>query len=111
MKSKKFLKDEDQTLKAQVASSLLVCITDMFKQKLKKALKLHPDVKAVTFVGGVACNKFIRKELEQLCAQYNLKLFTPSPQYCTDNAAMIAFVGFYKAKRQEFSDLYLDILK
>ena len=111
MKTKKFLKESDETLKQQVASSLLVCITDMFKKKITKALELHPDIKAVTFVGGVACNKFIRKELEQLCAEKNLKLFVPSPQYCTDNAAMIAFVGFYKAKRQEFSDLYLDILK
>lgn len=111
MQAKKFLKPEDQLLQAQVSSSLLVCITDIFKQKLEMAMKKYPQAKAVSFVGGVACNKYIRGKLNDLCRENNLQLFVPSPQYCTDNAAMIAFVGSYKAQKQEFSDLNLDILE
>jgi N6-L-threonylcarbamoyladenine synthase len=110
MLTKKFLKPHDQLLQEQVSSSLLVCITDIFKQKLEAAIKKHPEIKAVSFVGGVACNKYIRGQLYDLCQKYNLPLFVPSPRYCTDNAAMIAFVGSYKAQKHEFSDLNLDIL-
>ena len=33
------------------------------------------------------------------------------PQYCTDNAAMITFVGSYKAQQNQFSDLSLNALE
>ncbi len=111
MRTKTFLQDENDELKRQVASSLLVCITDIFKQKLSLALQLHPHVKAITFVGGVACNNYIKQQLHAFCDKRALRFFTPSPQYCTDNAAMIAFVGHYKAQKHEFSTWHLDILQ
>ncbi|NRB21813.1 tRNA (adenosine(37)-N6)-threonylcarbamoyltransferase complex transferase subunit TsaD [Candidatus Dependentiae bacterium] len=109
MQTKIFLKKDDELFKQQVASSLLVCITDIFKEKVKLALKEHPHVKALTFVGGVACNKYIKQELKMFCEKRRLQFYTPSAQYCTDNAAMIAFVGYYKAKKNHFSDFDLDI--
>jgi len=39
--------------KAQVASSLLNCISDIFKDKFAIACKEYPEVRAITFVGGV----------------------------------------------------------
>ncbi|MCX5922821.1 MAG: tRNA (adenosine(37)-N6)-threonylcarbamoyltransferase complex transferase subunit TsaD [Candidatus Dependentiae bacterium] len=111
MSSKKFLAVDDLDLQQKVSSSLLVCVASIFKQKLERALKEHPEVKAIAFVGGVACNKYIRNELKELSARHALPFFVPSPQYCTDNGAMIAFVGYYKAKRHEFSNLDMDILK
>jgi len=95
-------------LKAQVASSLLVCIKDIFVQKLKTALKTH-EVKAITFAGGVACNNYIKRHIAALCEQNGIAFFAPSPQYCTDNAAMIAFVGSYHARHGHTSDYHLDI--
>ena len=96
-------------LKQQVASSLLVCIADIFEQKLIRALKQYPQVKAITFVGGVACNKYISNRLHALAKNHKLLFFTPSQQYCTDNAAMIAFVGNYKADQGKFSNWNIDI--
>ncbi len=107
---KKQLITKDEELKNQVASSLLVCIADIFEQKLKHALEQNKSVKAITFVGGVACNKYIRNRLKHVAEQNNLQFFTPSAQYCTDNGAMIAFVGFYKARQGKFADWNLDIL-
>lgn len=109
LQTKKFLKHDDVRLQEEVSSSLLVCITDIFKQKLSLALKLYPNVQAVAFVGGVACNKYMRCQLTYLCLEYGKQLYYPSPQYCTDNAAMIAFVAHYKAQKQEWSDFTLDI--
>ncbi len=110
LKTKKLLNDSHE-LKQHVASSLLVCIADVFKQKVKKALQEQPEVQALTFVGGVACNNYIREQLENFCKNRNLAFYTPSKKYCTDNGAMIAFVGSYKAEQGKFSDYYLDIFK
>jgi N6-L-threonylcarbamoyladenine synthase len=112
LSTKKFHESAPQAseIKKRVASSLLVCITDIFKQKIEAALKLHSNVKAVTFVGGVACNKFMKRQLADFCQERGLEFFSPAPQYCTDNAAMIALVGNYKAEQGKFSDLKLDIL-
>jgi len=110
LKARKFLKPDDLKLQQEVASSLLVCVKDIFQNKIKLALKMYPQVKAVSFVGGVACNKYLKTELANLCKQKNIQFFTPSAPYCTDNAAMISFVGYYKAKQGLFDDYYLDVL-
>jgi len=109
LKTKTFLRSDDEQLKKEVASSLLVCIADIFAQKLALALSAHPEVKAITFVGGVACNKYIVERLQTFAASHNLPFFHPSRAYCTDNAAMIAFVGNYKAQQNLFDDFTLDI--
>lgn len=109
LKNKKFTKDSDIYLKQQVSSSLLVCIADIFKQKLLLALKNFKQVKAVSFVGGVACNKYISEQLNALCIRNNKYFFKPSPQYCTDNGAMIAFIGYHRALKHTLNDFSLDI--
>lgn len=109
MSAKQFLALDDSVLKRQVASSLLVCIGDIFEQRLRLALDQHPAVRAITFVGGVACNKYLKQRLATLATKHGMHFFSPSPQYCTDNAAMIAFVGHYKAQQKKFSDMTIDI--
>lgn len=106
----KTLLDTSEALKDQVASSLQVCIADIFAQKVLNALQVYPELKAVSFVGGVACNKYIRAQLKTLVEKNGRQFFVPHPQYCTDNAGMIAFVTHYKAQRNQFSDLTFDIL-
>lgn len=108
--TKTFLKPDDSMLQKQVASSLLNCIADIFVTKIVSALEQYRQLKAIAFVGGVACNQFIRHKLADVACKKGVPLFFPSPKYCTDNGAMIAFVGSYKAQKKEFSDLSLDIL-
>ena len=109
MRTKQFHGDDE--LVNKVASSFLACIADVFIEKLERAIQLHPGIKALTFVGGVSRNKYIRTRIETLAEKYSLPLFIPSPQFCTDNGAMIAFVGNYKAAQGKFSGWDLDILK
>ncbi len=111
MKTKQFIALEPLQTQQKVASSLLVCIKDIFVHKLEYALELHPSIKAVTFVGGVACNNYIKSCLDLLCKQRNISFFAPSARYCTDNAAMIALVGSYKAQRNQYDTLALDIFE
>lgn len=108
--TKKFLKNEDEFFIAQVASSFCVAVGDILVNKIEIALKQYPETKAVTFVGGCACNQYLKSRLQDFTQNQKRNFFSPSPAYCTDNGAMIAFVGSYKAK-QGYSDPYsLDIL-
>lgn len=107
--TKTFLKKDDIDFQRQVASSLLVCIGDIFEEKAKILFQEHKEIQSLCFVGGVACNKYLRERLQKICAKFNKQLFFPSVRLCTDNAGMIAFVGHYKAQKKEFSSLDLPI--
>ena len=110
LQTKTFLYPENEQLKKEVSSSLLVCIADIFEQKLLLALQAYPNIQAIAFVGGVACNKYIMQRLQAFAGSQNILFFHPSRSFCTDNAAMIAFVGNYKAQQNQYDDLTLDIL-
>ena len=58
--------------------------------------------------GGVAANSQIRAALQDLCAEQAFEFLAPPLKYCTDNAAMIAWVGVEKYRAGEFSDLSLN---
>ena len=109
--TKRILKPDDMLLKEQVASSLLVCIGDIFEDRITQAFELYPKVKALTFVGGVACNNYLKERLALLAQKHRKLFFSPAKKYCTDNAAMIAFVGHYKAQRGQFAPLTLEIFE
>ncbi len=55
--------------------------------------------------GGVAANSSIKEKLSRLCQRKGLKLKAPPINLCTDNGAMIAWVGAEKFKRKEFAAL------
>ena len=109
LKKRQILKSDDHELIEKVASSLHVCIADIFIQKITIALEKNPTIKALTFVGGVACNAYITHRLRAYAEKRGLLFYSPSKKYCTDNGAMIAFVGHYKAHNNETSPLTLDI--
>jgi N6-L-threonylcarbamoyladenine synthase len=97
-------------LQQQVASSLLVCVGDVFESAVRYAFKNYKSCSLLTFTGGVACNKYLRARLAQTCEHMNKKFIVTPPQFCTDNGAMIAFVGSYKCAQNKFSDLSLDVV-
>lgn len=98
--------DERNTI--EVASSLLVAIGDIFLDRIACALAEHA-VKGITFVGGVAANRYLTQRIAQFAREHGYVFASPSPCYCTDNAAMIAYVGHYRAQRALFDTLAVDI--
>ncbi len=66
------------------------------------------EAKAVVLAGGVAANSELRKTLAQACGQNNLKCYLPAISLCTDNAAMIAYVGSRYLQMGQQSDLSLN---
>ena len=46
--------------------------------------------------GGVAANGLLRDEMSKLEDELNIKVRYPAMKHCTDNAAMIAYLGSLK---------------
>ena len=54
--------------------------------------------KSIILAGGVSRNSQLRKSIKRASEEAGLKYYLPSPVLCTDNAAMIAGLGFHYFK-------------
>lgn len=78
-------------------------IVKILMEKFEKAAIEH-QVKHIGLAGGVAANSALRKEFESLANKHQWKAHIPAFEYCTDNAAMIAMVGYLKYKLLKFGN-------
>lgn len=92
---------------ADVAASFQQAVIDMLIAKILKAVQEFP-VKSVILSGGVAANKTLKQQLTEKLARYSLPLYTPDLSLCTDNAAMIGSVAYYRYQQGRFSPLSLN---
>lgn len=109
LRARRLIKEIPPEEKAQIASSLLNCVADVFADKLSLVYEAHPEIRAVTFVGGVACNKFLRERVATWANSQGISFFVPKPSYCTDNAAMSAIVAAHKLRNGSFAQEDFDI--
>ncbi|MBU4347826.1 tRNA (adenosine(37)-N6)-threonylcarbamoyltransferase complex transferase subunit TsaD [Patescibacteria group bacterium] len=79
-------------------------VIDVLIHKTVKAAEKY-GVKTVMLAGGVAANFELRKQMEKTIRTLipNSQFLIPALQYTTDNAAMVAVAGYYKALRKEFT--------
>ena len=91
-------------IKADIAASFQKAVTDVLIAKIIKTIN-QTNRSDVIIAGGVAANKYIRKEFKELENTINIRVYYPDLKYCGDNAAMIAMVGLEKFKLKEFSNL------
>ena len=78
---------------ADIAASFQQAAIDCLVDRLRRALDVSAPVTALVVAGGVAANWAIRTALEDLAASVDLPLVAPPSRLCTDNAAMIGWVG------------------
>jgi len=77
---------------AKVCASFNFAVARTLKIKLGRALKrVRP--RSIILAGGVAANTMIRRAIEEQSRAENLPLYVPDKEFCTDNAAMIAYYG------------------
>jgi len=89
--------------KADLSASIQKTIIDILIDKLVKAAT-EIGVKEIAIAGGVSANSLIRKRLTETGKELSWNVYIPEFEYSTDNAAMIAIVGYYKFMKKEFAD-------
>jgi N6-L-threonylcarbamoyladenine synthase len=96
----------DSQSKIDLAASFQKAVADVMVYKMEQAIGIcKKKISAVAMAGGVAANKFIRSALQNVCDEHGLPFFSPPVSLCTDNGAMIAWLGVEKFRRKQFSDL------
>jgi len=79
---------------SDVCASFRKAVTDVLITKTTVAC-LQEGYKIIALAGGVACNKGLRRDMQIACDKNSIRLVMPKPEYCTDNAAMIASRGYF----------------
>ena len=95
--------------KADLCASLQKTIVDILMKKLIKASK-DLGIKQIAIAGGVSANSGLRNEVVRVGVQRGWETYIPEFKFTTDNAAMIAMVGYYKYQKNEFADLSISPL-
>jgi len=89
----RYLEVNKQYIKEDVAASFVKSVVDVLIFKCEKAInEYQPNTLAI--VGGVAASPIIRDAAQSLCQNQNVKLALPPQKWATDNAAMIAYLGW-----------------
>ncbi|GAA5830146.1 hypothetical protein JCM3766R1_002798 [Sporobolomyces carnicolor] len=100
--------------KQSIAKGFMVAAFKQVEEKLAMGLrKIEEDegiqVEGLVVSGGVASNTYLRTQLrsklDQLSPGRTIPLHFPPPALCTDNAAMIAYVGLERLERGRIDDL------
>ncbi len=76
-------------------ASFLSALVEYLLAKTLEAARSLP-VRSLIVSGGVSRNVLLRRRFGEACAELGLPLYLPEPRYCTDNAAMIAWLGYEK---------------
>ncbi|HBA83937.1 MAG TPA: tRNA (adenosine(37)-N6)-threonylcarbamoyltransferase complex transferase subunit TsaD [Verrucomicrobia bacterium] len=90
-----------------VTASYQEAVFDSLLGPAEAALKkVHP--RAFGCAGGVARNARLRDKLNRLAKRFHIPLLLAAPEYCTDNAAMVAALAAARAARDGFTDASLE---
>ena len=83
-------------IKANIAYAFEESITDVLVKKSIQALK-QEGLSRIIISGGVGANKTLRKKIITECKKNDFEFFFPDLKFCTDNGAMIALAGAFRA--------------
>ena len=100
------LKNSDQTAqtKADIAHAFQASMVDTLATKTERALQ-QTGLTQLVIAGGVAANTALRERFQQLANTEALSLYFPRHEFCTDNGAMIAYLGHQRLNLGQFDPL------
>ncbi|MES2141482.1 MAG: tRNA (adenosine(37)-N6)-threonylcarbamoyltransferase complex transferase subunit TsaD [Pseudomonadota bacterium] len=96
--------DKNAQTKADIAHAFQTAIVETLVVKAQRALT-QTGLKNLVVAGGVAANKSLRKELATMAKKNAVTLYYPRQNFCTDNAAMIAYLGHQRLNLGQADDL------
>mgnify|MGYP002783926640 CR=1 FL=1 len=94
----------DEQARADLARGFEVAVVDTLVAKTLRALDASGR-RALVVAGGVGANRRLRDRLAHAARSRGARVHYPRPEFCTDNAAMIAYAGHARLAAGETSDL------
>ncbi len=110
-----FLKENEDKIKSgeitiqDIAAAFQKAAIRSIVNKIKRIYKKY-KIKNIAITGGVAANGYLKEEISLFAKEKKLNVFIPSTILCTDNGAMVAYVGYLYMKQNKFSQWNLDIV-
>ena len=98
-KNSKFIEENLNDICASIQYTIIGILMD----KLKLAVK-QTGITQIAIGGGVSANSGIRNALKNAEQKFGWTAYIPKFEYTTDNAAMIAIVGYLKYLNKDFSN-------
>jgi N6-L-threonylcarbamoyladenine synthase len=98
---------DDQT-RCDIAHAFQEAVIDTLVIKCQRALQLT-GFKTLVVAGGVGANHYLRQRLQTLMESENGLVFFPRHEFCTDNGAMIAYVGCQRLLAGQKNDLKIKV--
>lgn len=93
---------------ADICASFQEAVVEVLVEKTIYAAR-RSRVQTIVVAGGVAANQRLREALRVRSKEEKLKLVMPPPEFCTDNAAMIALAGYHLIRKNEVGALDMDV--
>jgi len=87
-----------------VCASFEEAVCEVLIEKTFKAAEKF-KIPRIIVAGGVASNKRLRELFYEKTKVKGFEIYFPSPEFCTDNAAMVGIVGYYKWKKGLWDNL------
>ncbi len=80
---------------ADICASFQQAVVDVLVGKTMTAAgRCH--VRDITLAGGVSANSALRSALQAAAGEQGIRFFSPRMEFCMDNGAMIAYVGWMR---------------
>jgi N6-L-threonylcarbamoyladenine synthase len=86
---------DDRSVRADIAASFEQAVVDTLVGKCRRALA-QTGIRRLVVAGGVGANARLRAALAAHRVRDGFALYFPRLEFCTDNAAMIALVGYLR---------------
>lgn len=108
----KTIKDKTITLEHPQRNDFLAsfqkAVVKALLSPLDEIIQIHAP-QSLILCGGVARNSVLRHDFHRLADKKGVKGLVPSPEFCTDNAAMVAGLALEKSKNEGDFSLSLDL--
>ena len=90
---------------ADLAASMQYAIIKSLSNKVERAVK-ELRCRDLVIAGGVSANSGLKAAMQKIADKYHRRLFVPTIDLTTDNAAMIAVCGYFKYLQNDFSTIH-----
>jgi len=98
----------DEQTRADIACAFQDAVVDTLLIKCRRAVHLTGWKKLVV-AGGVGANRKLREQLQIMMKEEDGSVYFPRQEFCTDNGAMIAYVGCQRLMAGQRGDLAIKV--